>query len=308
MKPGISLLLCCMLSASVWGGDMVLRNGRVLKDAQVASYGDDFVNIRYADGVTKVSYKALTDEQQEAYGMTPAEVRTRLDERRKKEEEVQRKVTAAREAEKEEARQLRAALKESERVPRYMQAHDVERMFLSMGELSNIEAEVLALQWNAMEADRVGLPDQARAFRERAETYNDRIKLIRQERKETEDYWLNLEKEYQKLKALAQKKITNLNNKVAQLEGEVDEARREANTERIIVTPGFNPWLYPTPAPVYRPAPPRPVRPKPAPRPNPAVAPAPARNVTKFGSSSGVRPAQTTPARPAKVTPAVPAR
>ncbi len=301
------MLLCCVLATSVWGGDIVLRNGRVLKDAQVTSYGDDFVNIRYADGVTKVSYKTLTDEQQKAYGMTPEKVQTRLDERRKKEEELQRKAAAAREAEKEEARRLRASLKEAERVPRYMQAHDVERMFLSMGELSNIEAEVLALQWNAMEADRVGLPDQARAFRERAKTYDDRIKLIRQERKETENYWLNLEKEYQNLKALAQKKITNLNNKVTRLEGEVEDARREANTERIIVTPGFNPWLYPPPAPVYRPAPPRPVN-KPSPRPKPAIAPAPPRKVTKSGTYYGVRPAQTTPARPAKVTPARPAR
>lgn len=31
-----------------------------------------------------------------------------------------------------------------------------------MGELTKVEAEVMALQWNALEADRVGLPEDAR--------------------------------------------------------------------------------------------------------------------------------------------------
>ena len=47
-------------------------------------------------------------------------------------------------------------------------------MFLLMGELTKVEAEVMALQWNALEADRVGLPEDARVFRARAAAYESR--------------------------------------------------------------------------------------------------------------------------------------
>lgn len=46
-------------------------------------------------------------------------------------------------------------------IPRYLEGADISRMFLLLGELSQVEAEVMALQWNALEADRVGLPEDA---------------------------------------------------------------------------------------------------------------------------------------------------
>lgn len=48
-----------------------------------------------------------------------------------------------------------------------------------MGELTKVEAEVMALQWNALEADRVGLPEDARVFRARAAAYQEQISAIR---------------------------------------------------------------------------------------------------------------------------------
>ncbi len=318
MKPGFYLIIFSMLASTVLGADITLRNGKVLKDAEIASAGEDFVSIQYADGVTKVSYKELTDEQQKAYGMTPDEVKKRQDARLRLEEEARQKALAIRQATEEEARKLRESMTEAERRPRYLQGHDVTRMFLAMGELSAVEAEVIALQWNAMEAERVGLTDEARAFRERAATYNGRMAELREERKKTEEYWLGLEAEYQKLKTLAQNKINKLNNKVTELEGEVNEARREANTELIIVTPGLSPWWNPMPpAPAYRPAPVRPApNARPKPNPAPSARSSSGSSSTKFGTMRGVRPAtvtpakpaQVTPARPAKVTPAVPAR
>ena len=67
MKPGACLLILCALLPASLAEDMALRSGRVLKDASVVSSGDDFVSVQYTDGVAKVSYKELTDEQQKAY-------------------------------------------------------------------------------------------------------------------------------------------------------------------------------------------------------------------------------------------------
>lgn len=52
-----------------------------------------------------------------------------------------------------------------------------------MGELTKVEAEVMALQWNALEADRVGLPEDARVFRARAAAYQEQISAIRKKGK-----------------------------------------------------------------------------------------------------------------------------
>ena len=69
-------------------------------------------------------------------------------------------------------------------------------MFLLMGELTKVEAEVMALQWNALEADRVGLPEDARVFRARAAAYQEQISAIRKKRETAEQYWQDLEKKY----------------------------------------------------------------------------------------------------------------
>ena len=65
-----------------------------------------------------------------------------------------------------------------------------------MGELTKVEAEVMALQWNALEADRVGLPEDARVFRARAAAYQEQISAIRKKRETAEQYWQDLEKKY----------------------------------------------------------------------------------------------------------------
>ena len=41
----------------------------------------------------------------------------------------------------------------------------------------------MALQWNALEADRVGLPEDARVFRARAAAYQEQISAIRKKGK-----------------------------------------------------------------------------------------------------------------------------
>lgn len=272
MKYGACFLILCALWSASWAEDMALRTGRVLKDASVVSSGDDFVSVQYTDGVAKISYKDLTEEQQKAYKMTPGDVEIRLEQRRRENAARKKKAEEARKAADEEARKIRESLSEAERHPRYLEGEDVARLFLLMGELSKVEAEVLSLQWNALEADRVGLSQDARLFRARAATYQEQISAIRKKREAAEQYWQDLEKQYLALKDGTQKKIADLNKQVNQLQGEVRDVASQPRTERIIVTPGFRPWNYPPPPVIIRPVPPRPPRPYPIPpRPAPFV-------------------------------------
>lgn len=265
MKLGTCLFILCALSSSSMAEDMALRSGRVLKDASVVSSGDDFISVQYTDGVAKVSYKDLTDEQQTDYKMTPDEVAARLEQRRREEAARKQKAQEAKKAAEEEARKIRESLSEAERHPRYLQGEDITRMFLLLGDVTRVEAEVIALQWNALEADRVGLPQDARMFRDRAGAYQEQISSIRKKKEEAEQYWKDLEKKYLALKEGTQKKIADLGKQVNQLKGEVRDVASQPRTERIIVTPGYRPWNYPPPPIIVNPVPPPPPRPRPVP-------------------------------------------
>lgn len=270
MKHGTCFFILCALLPAAFAEDMTLRSGRVLKDASVVSSGDDFVSVQYTDGVAKIPYGELTDEQQKDYSMTQEEVVARLSKRKQEEAARKKKAVEARKAADEEARKIRESLSEAERHPRYLEGNDIARMFLLMGELTKVEAEVMALQWNALEADRVGLPQDARVFRARAGVYQEQISAIRKKRETAEQYWQDLEKKYLALKDGTQKKISDLNKQVNQLQGEVRDVASQPRTERIIVTPGFRPWNYPPPPVIIRPSPPLPPRPLPIPpRPQP---------------------------------------
>ena len=74
----------------------------------VVSSGDDFVSVQYTDGVAKVPYQELTDEQQKAYGMTPDEVKAaRLEKRRMRgSHRAGKKAEAVKKAAEEEARKI----------------------------------------------------------------------------------------------------------------------------------------------------------------------------------------------------------
>ena len=276
MKPGTCFLMLCALLPAALAEKMTLRSGRVLEDASVVSSGDDFVSGQYTDGVAKVSYKELTDAQQKDYRMTPEDVKARLDQRRLEDAARRKKAEEARKAADEEARKIRESLSEAERHPRYLEGADISRMFLLLGELSQVEAEVMALQWNALEADRVGLPEDARTFRARMGTYQEQVNAIRKKRETAEQYWQDLEKKYLALKDGTQKKIADLNKQVSQLQGEVREVASQPRTERIIVPPIIRTWNYPPPPVIIRPSPlpprphpvpPRPVPPRPMPLP-----------------------------------------
>lgn len=81
-------------------------------------------------------------------------------------------------------------------------------------------------------------------------------------------YWKDLEKKYLALKDGTQKKITDLNKQVNQLQGEIREVASQPKTERIVVTPIVRPWNYPPPPVIIRPNPPSPPpRPQPVPPP-----------------------------------------
>lgn len=269
MKSGIRFLIFCLLAPAALAEDMALRSGRVLEDAVVVSSGDDFVNVQYTGGVAKVSYKDLTDAQQKAYNMRPEDVHARLNQRRLEDEARRKKAEEARRAANEEARKIRESLSEAERHPRYLEGADISRMFLLVGELTRVEAEVMALQWNALEANRVGLPEDARVFRARAAAYQDQVNAIRKKRETAEQYWQDLEKKYLALKDGTRQKISDLNRQVSQLQGEVREVASQPRTERIIVPPVIRWWNYPPPPVIIRPQPvfPRPVPPRPAPLP-----------------------------------------
>ncbi len=88
----------------------------------------------------------------------------------------------------------------------------------------------MALQWNALEADRVGLPEDARTFRARMGTYQEQVNAIRKKRETAEQYWQDLEKKYLALKDGTQKKIADLNKQVSQLQGEVREVASQPRT------------------------------------------------------------------------------
>lgn len=264
MKFGFCFLLLFLIPM-VQAEDINLRTGRVFKDAVVVSSGEDFVNIQHADGVARVSYKDLTDDQQKMYRMTPKDVQGRMETRRKEDEARKKKAEESKKIAEEEARKLRESLSESERIPRYLEGADISRIFLMMGELSQVEAEVMALLWNVREANRVGLSEDARIFREKAATYQELVNDIRKKRKADEQYWLNLEKEYQTLKTGTQKKIADLNKQVAQLQGEVKEVASQPRTERIILPSVIRPWNYSPPPVIIRPTPPPPPRLRPCP-------------------------------------------
>lgn len=260
------MTMCALLSSLGVADDMTLRSGKVLKDASVVSSGDDFVSVQYTDGVAKVPYRELTDEQQKAHSMTQEEVTARLEKRCLENEARKKQAETARVAAAEEARKMRDSLSEAERHPRYLTGEDVGRLFLLVGDLSKVEAEVISLQWNAQEADRVGLPNDAGIFRTRAAAYQDQVNSIRKKRDEAEQYWKDLEKQYLALKSGTQKQIADLSRQVNQLQGEVRDVADQPKTERIIVTPSWvRPWSYPVPPVIIRPSipvvPPRPYPP-----------------------------------------------
>lgn len=258
------VLLLCALLGVVQADDITLRSGRILKDATVASSGDDFVSIQYTDGVAKVSYKDLTDEQQLIYKMTPENVQVRLEKRRMDDAARRKKAEEVKMAADEEARKIRESLSEAERHPRYLKGEDMRRMFLLMGDLSNVEAEVMALQWNALEANRVGLPEDARMFRDQVVDYQPQLSAMRKKRQEAEQYWKDLEKKYLVLQDGTQKQIKDLNKEVNRLQGEVKDVVSQPRTERVIVAPVWRPWNYnPNPPIIINPVRPRPPRPLP---------------------------------------------
>ncbi len=255
--------------------DMVLRDGRVLKDAEVVSHTDDSVSVQYAEGVMRVGYKELTDDLQMRYGMTSVEVEKRLQNKLAKEEARRQKAKAAEKAAEERAQKLRDSLSEAEKQPRYLSGRDVELMCMNLGEISSVESEYMALHWNMREAERVGLRHDAQIFRERLKDYAPKIDALKKQRQENEKYWTDLDENYKKLSKNSAEQIAALKQQVAQLKGEVAEVEQEKKTERIIITDVNRPWIMPPPPPVViqpRPVPVRPVqviRPKPAP-PRPA--------------------------------------
>lgn len=258
------VLLLCALLGVVQADDITLRSGRILKDATVASSGDDFVSIQYTDGVAKIPYKELTDEQQILYKMTPENVQVRMEKRRMDDAARRKKAEEVKLAADEEARKIRESLSEAERHPRYLKGEDMRRMFLLMGDLSNVEAEVMALQWNALEANRVGLPEDARMFRDQVADYQPQLSAMRKKREEAEQYWKDLEKKYLVLQDGTQKQIKDLNKEVNRLQGEVKDVASQPRTERVIVAPVWRPWNYnPNPPIIINPVPPRPPRPLP---------------------------------------------
>lgn len=264
MKSGMYVLLLCALLGVVQADDITLRSGRILKDATVASSGDDFVSIQYTDGVAKIPYKELTDEQQILYKMTPENVQVRMEKRRMDDAARRKKAEEVKLAADEEARKIRESLSEAERHPRYLKGEDMRRMFLLMGDLSNVEAEVMALQWNALEANRVGLPEDARMFRDQVADYQPQLSAMRKKREEAEQYWKDLEKKYLVLQDGTQKQIKDLNKEVNRLQGEVKDVASQPRTERVIVAPVWRPWNYnPNPPIIINPVPPRPPRPLP---------------------------------------------
>lgn len=258
------VLLLCALLGVVQADDITLRSGRILKDATVASSGDDFVSIQYTDGVAKIPYKELTDEQQILYKMTPENVQVRMEKRRMDDAARRKKAEEVKLAADEEARKIRESLSEAERHPRYLKGEDMRRMFLLMGDLSNVEAEVMALQWNALEANRVGLPEDSRMFRDQVADYQPQLSAMRKKREEAEQYWKDLEKKYLVLQDGTQKQIKDLNKEVNRLQGEVKDVASQPRTERVIVAPVWRPWNYnPNPPIIINPVPPRPPRPLP---------------------------------------------
>lgn len=128
---------------------MILRSGRVLEDASVVSSGDDFCQRPVHGRGGKVSYKELTDAQQKDYRMTPEDVKARLDQRRLEDAaRRKRRKRPERRLMKKPGKSGNPCLKRSG-IPRYLEGADISRMFLLLGELSQVEAEVMALQWNA---------------------------------------------------------------------------------------------------------------------------------------------------------------
>ncbi len=265
MKPIILALSIMAVSSQVWAEDFILPDGTIYKDAKVTSKGADFISVSHSDGVAKVKFSKLSPDQQKAYDMTPDVVEDRLlkknqDDKKKKEYDL-----AQQKLKLEANKQLRDALEASQKQPRYLTGQEIQKMFVAMGDISAVEAEVMALNWNTTEALKAGLSHEAEMFKSQIARYDDAMKKVREERESAAKYWEKLSKDYEDLQKKTNQQIAKLKSDVNTLSSEVK--KNEEKEKRVIISGPIisGPWNYPSP--VYVPVP------RPCPRPHPVNPP-----------------------------------
>ncbi len=298
------LAIIFLISLLPWATaeNIVLKNGRTLVDVHILEQGIDYVRVRHNDGITRLEAEDLSDTWKTRLHLTPSEIQN-------KRQEQDRALTEQRRERQERDEALRATLSEAEKNPRYLSGADIVRMIGSYVHIESVEAEAAALQWNANEAQRVGLSDQAEDFMNRLKSYSVELERLRRERETSNQYWKNLEERYQHLTTESERRLDSLSNQVEGLRRELDS---KSNSSRTVIyttptpTTYYSPWYYERRKPVVvvrqPPVPPR------RPRPQRIIKQTPFLRNSSRPNSSYVRPAKTRPAQPAKLQPARPAK
>lgn len=273
MKRIWTFSLLAALAGLCAAEDMTLADGTVLREARVRRQDDESVTIAHAEGVVRVSFDRLTADLQKRFNLTPEAV----NERREKAIQAEKEKELALEKKKAEQR---AALAESNLSPRYLTGVDVATLYVTCGGVSATMAEYLAAEWNRREALRCGLTVEAERYKEDAVKLLPDVKKEQDEARQVQDYYARLEahcRESQSQMQTLQQQLKDARASIKKLEEQVEQAEREAASQKTTTTIVTSPTVVP----VYRPAPIvlPPVAPRPPlpPRPSvPAVRPAPA--------------------------------
>lgn len=267
--------------------DITLESGRLLKNAEKIESGVDFVRIRYDDGIIRVNANDLPEQLRQEWDMMPEQV-----EERKSDRLEQQKIK--KELEEQRIKEMRAALSEAEKQPRYVKGAEFSALFATLGGIEPVEAEYLANKWNIAEANRVGLPDQAQAFINNLAFLEPQIRQLDAERREAARQWEKTTEKMEQLAQQSQSQVNQLKQQVSQLRDDVQNSKNDY--PRTII--------YSRPVQIHTFDPPRP-RPPIIIRPNPSpwgTRPTPPRNPTvRPQPGPSVRPVQ--PIQPPQPSP-----
>ncbi len=196
--------------------------------------------------------------------MTPEKIEKRKEVIRQKEKAIQ-------ERNEQKAKELRESLSDSQKIPRYIQPSELFNLFAPAGGIHPVEARYLALKWNEQEAERVGLPDQAKTFAKQMNDLQPKMDKIEEERALALRQWQEVSEQLAQLSENSKSQISSLKNQISQLKSDLNTNQSSNNRTIIYGSPAF--WgTYPYSTTIRTIPVPYPVRPVP-PAPRPVVKP-----------------------------------
>lgn len=228
MKLHFTILLLACSCTLVAAEDMILKDGRNLKDIRILEEGADYVRVEHHEGIARVDVSMMTDGWKEKLHLTPEEVsekKKRLAEQNRERVRLQ----------KERDRQVRESLSEAEKTPRYLKGADILKMVSVFTSMDPIEAEAAALRWNMAEAQRVGMSEQADLFKSQLASYEPNLQKIQQQRQEDELYWKNMQSDYERMMNDSREKMASLSSQINSIRKDLKEVSSRPTETRTVV-------------------------------------------------------------------------